>query len=212
MTDTQIIIEKGPNGWGGPLILTVAQGKRVVSMTGAGIHPLAARIASLAGAAAVDGFKESVADADILCVVVNCAGTLRCGVYPKKGVPTVNVNPVGRSGPLAAYIREDIYVSGCGERDVRLLEAVGAPDLETAAAPREPAGQIGRDGAAIEGNALMRLIQRVGSVIGKVTGMLFESGREATGIIMKSVIPFMAFVSALIAIILAASAISSRMS
>ncbi|MCI2257305.1 PTS sorbitol transporter subunit IIB, partial [Domibacillus sp. PGB-M46] len=53
-------INKGSNGWGGPLVIQPDEQKKyVVSVTGGGIHPVAQRIAELTGAEAVDGFKTS---------------------------------------------------------------------------------------------------------------------------------------------------------
>lgn len=205
MAKQQLIIQKGRNGWGGPLTLDLVTDKKVVSMTGAGIHPVARHIANLAGISVVDGFKEGVKEEDTLCIVINCAGTLRCGIYPKKRIPTINVNPIGQSGPLAEFIKEDIYVSDVKEEHITLVEA--SANGETAESQQEqstalPINKSARREINEEEGMLMRLIQTMGTSIGKVTAMLYESGREATMIIIKSVIPFMAFVSALIAIIL----------
>ncbi len=102
-------VSKGPNGWGGPLVIQPTEKRcKIVSVTGGGIDPLAQRIAELTGAEAVDGFSSGVADDEFACVVIDCGGTARCGVYPKKRVPTINITPVGQSGPLANFIKEDI--------------------------------------------------------------------------------------------------------
>ena len=111
-------ISQGKGGWGGPLVIEATeQRNKVVSVTGGGIHPVAQRIADMMGVEAVDGFRAPPVEGEMAVVVVDCGGTARCGVYPRKRIPTVNLTPVGQSGPLAQYITEDIYVSGCEARE-----------------------------------------------------------------------------------------------
>ena len=106
-------IQAGKGGWGGPLtVQPTDQRKLVVSVTGGGIHPVARRIAELTGGEAFDGFKSSAPFDKIAVVVIDCGGTARVGVYPMKKVPTVDVYPTSPAGPLAMFIKEDIFVSG----------------------------------------------------------------------------------------------------
>jgi PTS system glucitol/sorbitol-specific IIC component len=133
-----IKISKGTSGWGGPLIISLTDKKnKIVSVTGGGIDPITLKIAEMTGGTAVDGFTSGVPDEEIAVVVVDCGGTARCGVYPKKRVPTVNLTPVGQSGPLAKFITEDIYVSGVKESNLERYEG----DAPETSGPRtaEPA-------------------------------------------------------------------------
>jgi PTS system glucitol/sorbitol-specific IIB component/PTS system glucitol/sorbitol-specific IIC component len=50
--------------------------------------------------------------------VIDCGGTARVGVYPMKKVPTVDVHATSPAGPLAMFIKEDIFVSGVGTDNV----------------------------------------------------------------------------------------------
>ncbi len=188
-------IEKGSSGWGGPLIIQpTATRNKIVSITGGGVDPVAQRIAELTGGIPVDGFKTGVPDSEIAVVVVDCGGTARCGVYPKKGVYTVNLTSVGASGPLAQYIKEDIYVSGVKENNISLYEGMVEVDEEIV----EEAKPAQHRAIPIKSNFLTKMGKGVGGVVGK----LYQAGRETVDQVIKNVIPFMAFVSMLIGIIL----------
>ena len=106
-------IAKGPGGWGGPLtILPTDDAPLIYSVTGGGIHPIAARIAELTGGEAFDGFKSSAPFEKIAVAVIDCGGTARIGVYPMKKVKTVDIHATSPAGPLAMFITEELLVSG----------------------------------------------------------------------------------------------------
>lgn len=205
-------IVRGKGGWGGPLIIQPTETKnKIVSVTGGGIDPLTKRIAELTGAMAVDGFSSGVPDSEIACVVIDCGGTARCGVYPKKRIMTVNLTAVGQSGPLAQFIKEDIYVSDVKEDCIQLCDASeaqtaaksgGASQPQTAAevkaAAKERAAQMqqGKQQGGLAG-----LITSIGKVMGGVVGKFYQAGREAIDTVIRNVLPFMAFVAMLIGII-----------
>jgi len=194
-------IEKGNSGWGGPLVIQPTETRnKIVSVTGGGIDPVTAKIAELTGAIAVDGFSTGVPDSEIAVVVIDCGGTARCGVYPKKKVYTVNLTSVGQSGPLAQYITEELYVSGVKEKNVCLFEGeANTEEPKVAAKETRPAVQAApAEHAKVKQNFLTRLGKATGNVVGK----LYQAGRETIDAVIKNVIPFMAFVSMLIGIIL----------
>ena len=129
-------IVAGKGGWGGPLVLVPTETRnKIVSVTGGGVHPLAAQIAEMTGCETVDGFSTGVPDEEILLAVVDCGGTARCGVYPKKGILTANVLPVGKTGPLAQFITKELYVSAV---DMSCLSYADEAE-STAAAEAAPA-------------------------------------------------------------------------
>src|SRR5918999_11645 len=112
-------IERGPQGWGGPLVIQPTSEKdKIVAVTGGGIPEVARKIAELTGAEVVDGFRAPPPESEMAAVVVDCGGTARAGVYPRKRIPTINLTPVGQSGPLAQFIKEDVYVSGVRENNI----------------------------------------------------------------------------------------------
>lgn len=196
-------VSKGRGGWGGPLVIQPTdQRNKIVSVTGGGIHPVARRIADMTGAEAVDGFKNPPIESEMAVVVVDCGGTARCGVYPRKRIPTINLTPVGQVGPLAQFITEDIYVSAVKEGDIVMADGSAAPTaagVTATAAPvsaKAPVNDSGNDGG------LVGLISSIGRVMGRVVGIFFNAGRRSIDQLVRNVLPFMAFVTMLIGLIL----------
>jgi sorbitol-specific phosphotransferase system component IIBC len=114
-----VTITKGKGGRGGPLTVTpTAERPLIYSVTGGGIHPVAAKIAELTGGEAFDGFKSSAPFDKIAVAVIDCGGTARVGVYPMKKVKTVDIHATSPAGPLAQFITEELFVSGVKPEDV----------------------------------------------------------------------------------------------
>ncbi len=209
-TYTPVKITRGKNGWGGPLVIQLTpERNKVVSVTGGGIHPVARRIAELTGGEAVDGFKAPPVEGEMGVVVVDCGGTARCGVYPRKRIPTVNLTSVGQAGPLAQFITEDIYVSGVKESDIELADgsqpsAVAGSSSSRSAppTPAELAASMRTDAGETSEGGLIGLISTVGRVMGRVVGIFFNAGRRTIDQVVRNVLPFMAFVTMLIGFIL----------
>lgn len=208
-------VNHGTGGWGrGLQIDPSAERPYIVSVTGGGIHPVAARLAELTGAQAIDGFTKSVPDSEVAAVVINCGGTARIGVYPKKGLLTIDVFPGEPSGPLADFINEENFVSAVTPNDIVLLDGTGSiPSLsseeikqfvkaESAAeqivqaadeeANAKPRGMIG---------AFSNVATGFGSVMGNIINTLLAAARKAIQLVMQTILPFMAYVSLLIGIV-----------
>ena len=205
-------VVKGPNGWGGPLILTPTEKKnKIVSITGKTIHPLAHKLAELTGCEIVNGFVTGVPEDEIMVVIVDCGGTARCGVYPKKRIFTINVMPVGQAGPLAQFITSDIYVSDVKENNITLAEEGEA--VKAAAEADSMEGMTNKQkGEVLKKEAREKLadtkyekeglLTRLGKATGGVIAIFYQSGREVIETVIKNILPFMAFTSMLIGIIL----------
>ncbi len=205
-----ISIRKGRGGWGAGLTLTPTDEKNVVlSVTNGGIHPVAARIAELSGAEAVDGFTNHVADDRVLCAVINCGGTARIGVYPRKRIPTVDIYPGEPGGPLAQFITEDIFVSAVSPNEVSLAgeATLAAPpvsaqvDALDADRARYEAQKAEAKVAAKQAGGFTGLVVSFGEAIGYFINTLLSSGRQAMKLVLNTIIPFMAYVSLLIGIV-----------
>ncbi len=201
-----IRVEKGSGGFGGPLTIQGTPEKnKVMYITGGGVAPeILDKIVELTGLEPVNGFKTSCPEEEIALAIIDCGGTLRCGLYPKKRIPTININPVGKAGPLAQYITEDIYVSGVTNANITLADAPAAPVAQEVAGAEEAAPKYDStkkisEQMAESGNA--NLMTRIGLGAGKVVATFNQAARDAVQTCINTLLPFMAFVSMLIGII-----------
>lgn len=216
-----IKIERGSGGFGGPLTVKPEAGKdKLVFITGGGAEPeIVGKIVELTGCTAVNGFKTSVPDEETFLVVIDCGGTLRCGIYPQKRIPTINIMPVGKSGPLARFITEDIYVSAVGLNQISLADAAAAASKENASpvktaetkketetkeeAPKREFKYSAdkKVSQTLAENSKSSFIQKIGMGAGKVVNTLYQAARDAVQSMITTILPFMAFVAMLIGII-----------
>lgn len=195
-----ILVSKGAGGFGGPLTITPTDDKhKFIYITGGGEKPaIVDKIVELTGMEAVNGFKTSIPDEEIALAIVDCGGTLRCGIYPKKGIPTINIVPTGKSGPLAQYITEDIYVSAVGLDQIQPTDG-SAVVVQKTEEKEETKYDTSRK--LTEQRADHSFIAKIGMGAGKVVATFNQSAREGVQTMINTVIPFMAFVSLLIGII-----------
>lgn len=202
-----IVITKGQGGFGGPLVITPTEAKnKFIYITGGGERPaIVDLIEQLSGMTSVNAFKTSIPDDEVALAIVDCGGTLRCGIYPKKGIPTINIVATGKSGPLAQYITEDIYVSAVGKNQIKLYDGVvhdhaeesAVQNSQAQASPSYDTTQKITEQRAAKGS----FIAKIGMGAGKVVAIFNQAARESVQTMLNTVIPFMAFVSLLIGII-----------
>lgn len=208
----KIRIVRGKKGWGGPLeIAPDSQKNKVLSVTGGGISDVAKKIGEMLNVEVIDGFKTGVPEEEILVAVIDCGGTARSGVYPQKGIFTVNLLSVGKTGPLAKFMTEELYVSDVHIENIELLEEdhSAASDSQTKeigqknitqlkAEAKERVAEMNLPNSAKKSSFLITLGKAIGSVVNKC----YQAARDTIDIVMRNVIPFMAFVSLLMGIIL----------
>lgn len=197
-----IKVKKGNGGYGGPLVITPTEEKnKFIYVVGGGEKPaIVDKIAELTGMEPVNGFKTSIPDDEIALAIIDCGGTLRCGIYPKKGIPTINIIPTGKSGPLAQYITEDIYVSNVGLNQIELADGSEATTVAATTDEKKPTYDSSKKltEQRAEGGSF---IAKIGMGAGRVVSTFNQAARDAVQTMINTVIPFMAFVSLLIGLI-----------
>jgi PTS system glucitol/sorbitol-specific IIC component len=219
----------GDGGFGGPLVITPTPEKHtVIYMTGGNLEPEPlAKILALSGMRAINLSKDSCPDEEIALAIVDCGGTLRCGIYPKKGIPTVNIMATGKSGPLAQYITEDIYVSAVTSAEVSLADGSMADAEEPLAdgvmtqseetltnAGVTDAGMTesnrnldeSMDGDDTQKSAQARVESHLSQAltpviaVSKVFSIFQQSARDAVRTCLEMILPFMGFAALFIGI------------
>lgn len=200
---------KGSGGFGGPLTFGVeGDKKKLVYITGGHKPEIVDKISEITGADPVNGFETSVPEEEIMAIIIDCGGTLRCGIYPKKGIPTINIMATGKSGPLRQYITEDIYVSNV---DVSQVSELGAEEettmvsSSTATQNKETTNSMySKDKKLMETRAEQEhvgILTKIGLGAGKIINTFYQAARDAVDTMLHTIIPFMGFVALLIGII-----------
>ena len=206
-----ITIVRGDGGYGGPLTITPTEERHIVLyMTGGGLEPEPlARIVELSGMEPVNGNQETCPDEEVALAIIDCGGTLRCGIYPGKGIPTVNIMATGKSGPLAKYMTEDMYVSAVTSdcvsavaedvvrADVVEEEDVSVPEEIQVAEASETKKSVEPDKTF--NTSLNKLLESV-LTISKVISLFQQSAREAVKTCLEMILPFMGFAALFIGI------------
>lgn len=195
-------IVHGSGGWGGPLIITPTDEKHTILYVTGGNRPaIIDKLIKLTGMKAVDGFKTSIPDNEIAVAVVDCGGTLRCGIYPKKGIKTINILPTGKSGPLAQFITPKLYVSAV---DVDQITATDNTESQKVLAvkvdTKDNRANIDTQKTLTQQNN-DSWVARIGVGVGKVVATFNQAAKKSVDTVIKTILPFMAFVSLLIGII-----------
>lgn len=205
-----IKVVKGSGGWGGPLTITpTAEKHKFVYITGGNKPAIVDKIAKLTGMQAVDGFKTSIPDEETALAIVDCGGTLRCGIYPKKGIKTINVLPTGKSGPLAQFMNEGNYVSNVDVDQITLADEDDVANEAVAEnkSANEDTEEAQSDDKFDNTKTLTAqtkdpgILTKIGIGAGRVVSTFNQAAKDAVQTVINTIIPFMAFVALLIGII-----------
>lgn len=205
-----IKVVKGSGGWGGPLTITpTAEKHKFVYITGGNKPAIVDKIAKLTGMQAVDGFKTSIPDEETALAIVDCGGTLRCGIYPKKGIKTINVLPTGKSGPLAQFMNEGNYVSNVDVDQITLADEddVANEAVTENESANEDTEETQSDDKFDNTKTLTAqtkdpgILTKIGIGAGRVVSTFNQAAKDAVQTVINTIIPFMAFVALLIGII-----------
>lgn len=201
-------VERGSGGWGGPLTITPTDQKHTILYVTGGNRPaIVDKLTKLTGMKAVDGFKTSIPDNQVAVAIVDCGGTLRCGIYPKKKIKTINVLPTGKSGPLADFITPELYVSAV---DVDQITPTDKDETDSTSANTDSQEEVKSDeqeDKKIDTQKTLTQqknggwIAKVGVGVGKVVATFNQAAKKSVKTVINTILPFMAFVSLLIGII-----------
>lgn len=216
-----VCIRAGNGGYGGPLILKPDEKRnKLIYVAGGGRKPaIVDKIEKITGCTSVNGFKAGIPDEEVFLAVIDCGGTLRCGIYPKKRIPTVNILPTGKSGPLAQYITEDIYVSAVTEdciTEVKTEMKKQSMEIteETERTTEETSGHIcsarnmGNENPdndlredSFPGSVLLQRATSVISAWGRGCTCAYKAARDSVDIVLHTLLPLMGFISLFTAVI-----------
>ena len=205
-----IVVKAGSGGFGGPLHVTVNEKKnKIVNITGGTMSSVAEKVAEVSRRELVDGFRTGVPEEEIACVIIDCGGTLRAGLYPKKRIPTINIMATGQSGPMAKFITEDIYVSAVKPGNISVAAgndqaSTEETNVERATEELEETGPARKYDTSkkITQQSQGNIMSKVGQLMGGVVSVFYQAGRDAIDTVLKTILPFMAFVAMLIGVIL----------
>ena len=201
-----ITITRGDGGYGGPLTITPTEERHIVLyMTGGGLEPEPlAKIVALSGMEPVNGNQETCPDEEVALAIIDCGGTLRCGIYPGKGIPTVNILATGKSGPLAKYMTEDMYVSAVTSECVSAVVENVANAVEEDVTDEVQAAEVDATKSSVTSGkslktSLNNFLEPV-LTISKVISLFQQSAREAVKTCLEMILPFMGFAALFIGI------------
>ncbi|MGL4676844.1 MAG: PTS glucitol/sorbitol transporter subunit IIB [Brevinema sp.] len=179
----------GKGGGGGPLIISPTLEKnKIVYVSGGYVPDVALRLAEMTGAELVDGFKNTIPDSEICAFVIDCGGTLRCEIYPKKKIPTINIVSAWKSSLNGAYYASAVTIDNLSFADTceYAPEKIEIFDITKKISDQRIAGRSAG----------------VGQKIGMIIGVILQTGREVVQKAIDTWIPFMLMTATLIGIIL----------